>query len=240
MSAIVNLLDIIRFIAGVSILTYASYTDIKTRRAPNILWIILGVVGAILLIVEFFLNNGFENRILYLIFIPIIIGIVYVFFQLRLLFGGADAKAIMAIAILVPFEPVFFGLPLYSTPMPFSWVIFSNSIVIFLFVPLSLLMYNIFKKDLRFPHCLLGYRMDLKKAEDNFVWPLERIVDGHKRFSYIPHSFESDDVYKGFKEEGFKHIWVTPKVPFMIPLLFGFICSFLLGDILFSLMQFIL
>jgi archaeal preflagellin peptidase FlaK len=240
MLSTVTILDTIRFIAGISILAYASYTDIKTRRAPNILWLILGGLGIILLVAEYFLTDGFGDQLIYLIFIPFIIIIVYVFFQLRLLFGGADAKAIMALAILVPFEPVFFGFPLNHTPMPFSWVIFSNSIVIFLFVPLSLLIYNLIKKDIRFPHCLLGYKMPLKKAKEQFVWPLERIVDGHKRLSYVPHAFESNDVYEDFEKIGLNHIWVTPKVPFMIPLLFGFIVSFILGDILFTLMQLIL
>mgnify|MGYP006274278729 CR=1 FL=1 len=235
-----TILDTIRFVAGISILAYACYTDIKTRRAPNVLWLILGGLGVIFLGAEFFLTNRLFDYTIYLVFIPVIIGIVYVFFQLRLIFGGADAKAIMAIAILVPFQPLFFGFPVYYSPMPFSWVIFSNSIVIFLFVPLSLFVYNLIKRDIRFPHCFLGYRMPLKKAKEKFVWPLECIVDGHKRFSYVPHSFESDDVYEDFEKIGLKHIWVTPKVPFMIPLFFGFICSFVIGDLLFTIMEIIL
>lgn len=240
MVQIVTYLDTARFIIGISILAYASFTDIKTRRAPNILWLILGGLGAVLLLSEFLLTSRVSEQAIYLLFIPVIIGLVYVFFQLRLIFGGADAKAIMALAILVPFEPSFYGHPLFHSPMPFSWVVFSNSIVIFLFVPLSLFMYNLIKHDIRFPHCFLGYRMSLKKAEEKFVWPLERIVDGHTRFSYVPHSFEADDVYESFKKLGIKHIWVTPKVPFMIPLLFGFICSFLIGDLLFTIMYFLL
>jgi prepilin signal peptidase PulO-like enzyme (type II secretory pathway) len=35
-----------------------------------------------------------------------------------------------------------------------------------------------------------------------------------------------------FEKEGIKDIWVTPKIPFMIPLLAGFLTSFFLGDIL--------
>ena len=233
----VTILDIIRFIAGISILFYASYTDIKTRRAPNILWLILGGLGLILLTLEYFLVDGFMNQWIYPLFIPIIIGIVYLFFQLRLIFGGADAKAIMALAVLVPFEPVFFNFPVFSSLLPFSWVIFSNSIILFLFVPISLFIYNAIKKDIRFPHCFLGYRMSLYKAKEKFVWPLERIENGKVYFSYVPHSFESDDIYEEFEKIGMKHIWVTPKVPFMIPLSCGFIVSFFLGDILSAIMQ---
>jgi preflagellin peptidase FlaK len=116
----VTILDTIRFITGIVILFYASYTDIKTRRASNILWIIMGVIGAILLIIQYF-TTGFEN-LYYLLFIPIMIGLVYVLFQLRLIFGGADAKALMAIAILVPIEPAIGQIPIFKGGiMPFSW-----------------------------------------------------------------------------------------------------------------------
>ncbi|MCK5112796.1 MAG: prepilin peptidase, partial [Thermoplasmatales archaeon] len=97
------LLDIIRLAVGIIILSYASYTDIKTRRASNMLWVIMGFIGAILLAIQYF-TAGFDN-IFYLAFVPIMIAFMYVLFRLRLIFGGADAKAIMALAILVPLEP---------------------------------------------------------------------------------------------------------------------------------------
>ena len=80
---IVQYLDIIRFITGVLILFYASYTDIKTRKASNINWLLMGGIGGILLLVQY-LTVGFDN-IMYLLFIPIMIGLVYVLFQLRLI-----------------------------------------------------------------------------------------------------------------------------------------------------------
>ena len=119
------LLDFARLIVGAIILFYASYTDIKTRKASNMNWIILGIVGAVLLIIQYF-TVGFEN-LYYLIFIPVMIGLVYVLFQLRLIFGGADAKALMAIAILAPIEPNIAQFPIEKgSVMPFSWSIFSN------------------------------------------------------------------------------------------------------------------
>jgi len=50
--------------------------------------------------------------------------------------------------------------------------------------------------------------------------------------------FDTDEELKAFEDEGIKEIWVTPKVPFMIPLLAGFLVSFFLGDILSHIMQF--
>ena len=229
------LMDITRFLTGVIILSYASYTDIKTRRASNLLWFIMGSVGAFLLLIQYF-TIGIDN-IVYLAFIPIMILLMFVFFQLRLIFGGADAKAIMALAILVPLEPVISNFPIWKSIMPFSWVIFSNSIILFLFIPISLLLFNLVKRNVEFPHSLLGYKMNINKAREKFVWPLEKIKDGKRKFSYMPKDFDADEEFNEFEKHGFKEIWVTPKIPFMIPLLAGFICAFILGDILFTLMN---
>ena len=232
-------LDIIRLVVGTVILSYASFTDIKTRRASNMLWVILGSVGALLLLIQHF-TVGFDN-ILYLIFIPIMIGLMYVLFQMRLIFGGADAKALMALAILIPLEPAILSFPLFrGSPMPFSWVVFSNSIILFLFIPLSMLVFNIAKRTVTFPYCLLGYKMSIEKAKETFVWPLEKIVDGKRKFAYMPKDFDVEEELEEFEKNGIAEIWVTPKIPFMIPLLAGFICSFVLGDILFYLINYVI
>jgi preflagellin peptidase FlaK len=199
----------------------------------------MGIIAIVLLIIQYF-EVGFENYF-YLIFIPIMIGLVYLLFQLRIIFGGADAKAIMAIAILVPLEPFIFQFPIFQGGfMPFSWTIFQNSLIIFLFIPLSLFIFNIIKRDTKFPNAFLGYVMDIKTAREKFVWPLERIVDGKLKRSYMPKEFDASKEFDKFEKEGIKEIWVTPKVPFMIPLLIGFIISFILGDIFYIIMNFLI
>ena len=229
------MLDVIRLVIGISILSYASYTDIKTRRASNILWIIMGVIGAILLIIQYF-TIGFENMY-YLLFIPIMIGLVYVLFQLRLIFGGADAKALMAIAILVPIEPAIGQIPIWKGGiMPFSWSIFANSLVVFVLIPISLLIYNITKKNIQFPYAFIGYKMSVQKAKEKFVWPLEKLEKGKRKFVYMPKDFDAKEELAEFEKNNITEIWVTPKIPFMIPLLFGFILAFIFGDILFYLL----
>jgi preflagellin peptidase FlaK len=235
------LLDIIRFITGFIILLYASYTDLKTRRAPNILWLIMGLIGLSILSIQY-LFYGFGNQVIYLIFIPLIIGIVYLFFQLRLIFGGADAKAIMALAILAPFFPfeTLTSYPLYVSYMPFSWVIFVNSLLIFLIIPISLFIINLLRRNLQFPHFFMGYKVPIEIAKNSYVWPLEGFIDGKLHISFIPHSFDTSEQISLFEKKGYKKIWVTPKIPFMIPLLIGFITAFSLGDILTKLLQIIL
>ena len=79
--------------------------------------------------------------------------------------------------------------------------------------------------------------MSVEKAKQTFVWPLEKIKDGKRKFSYMPKEFDIDEELRAFEKKGIKEIWVTPKVPFMIPLLAGFIASFILGDMLSYILQ---
>lgn len=239
MNEYVTLLNISRFLVGILILGFASYTDIKTRKAPNVLWITMGSLGACFLIVQYFLMD-LSSQIIYLLFIPIMIAIMYVLFQIKLIFGGADAKALMALAILVPLIPSMFQFPLSPTIMPFSWVIFSNSVVLFLILPFSLLLYNLIQGNIVFPYCFIGYKISANKARNHFVWPLEKIENHQRKFLYKPSKINEDDIYETFIKEGINDIWVTPKVPFMIPLTAGFITAFFLGDILFIIMHSVL
>jgi preflagellin peptidase FlaK len=233
-----TILSIIRLITGAGILAYASYTDIKTRRAANYLWVIMGVIGAVLLLVQY-LTIGFEN-IWYLVFIPIMILLMYAFFQMRLLFGGADAKALMALAVLIPIQPSIGNYPVWTSFWPGSWTVFCNAVLLFLIIPLSLLIYNIVKRNIQFPHALLGYKMSVEKAKQTFVWPLERIKDGKRRLSYMPKEFDAEEELAQFEKLGITELWVTPKIPFMIPLLVGFIVAFFPGDLLMQLVKTIL
>ena len=163
-------------------------------------------------------------------------GVAYLLFRVGVIFGGADAKALMALSVLVPFWPKIGNLfPLWASILPFPWVIFSNSIFLFLFIPFILVVINAFKKNLEFPYCLVGYKMSIERARKSFVWPLERVDDKDER-SFVWHPVSDEQIQEEFdrlEKLGRKMVWVTPKIPFMIPLLIGFVLSFIVGDILY-------
>ena len=233
-----TILDAIRLITGTLLLAYASYTDMKTRRAADILWVIMGVVGAILLVIQYF-DGGFSN-IWFLVFIPIMIVLTYAFFQLGLIVGGADAQALMALAILVPIQPIIGVFPFLPSFFPGSFCIFLNALILFLFIPISLFFFNLRKRNLQFPHCFLGYVTSIEKAKHTFVWPMEKIKDGKRKLVYMPKDLNVDEELAEFEKLGVKEIWVAPKIPFMIPLLAGFLATFFLGDILLQIFRLLL
>jgi len=199
------------------------------------LWVIMGSIGAILIVIQF-LTISFNN-ILYLTFIPIMIVFIYAIHRLRLLIGGADLKAFWALTILVPVEPIIVDFPLWKSYMPFPWVIFSNSVVLVILITISVFIFNVFKKNIEFPYCFFGYKMNVEKAKQKFVWPLEKIENGKRKLIIRPGKFDITDDLQEFKKLGRNEIWVQPKLPFMIQILAGFLISFFLGDLLVALVQ---
>ena len=227
-------LTLIRFLSAFLLLFFASYSDLKTRTVSDKIWVLMGVIGLLMLVIQYF-SVGFETTA-YLLVIPMMFGVAYLLFRVGVIFGGADAKALMSLSILVPFWPKIGNLfPLWASILPFPWVIFSNSIFLFLFIPFILIVINAFKKNLEFPYYLVGYKMSIDRARKSFVWPLERVDDKGER-SFVWHPVSDEQIQEEFdrlEKLGRKMVWVTPKIPFMIPLLIGFVLSFIVGDILY-------
>ena len=53
----------------------------------------------------------------------------------------------------------------------------------------------------------------------------------------MPKEFDIEKELDEFENQNIDDIWVTPKIPFMIPLLAGFIFAFIFGDIMYFIMS---
>jgi preflagellin peptidase FlaK len=212
------MLDWIRLIMGIVLLSYASYTDWKSRKVDNKIWIIMGISGVILIPL-----SDFDIWI----FLPILLmtGIAFMIYILNI-FGGADIKALIAISILTPSWPEMAIMPYSASIYFFPLVIFNNSLILYLSIPLYYCLYNLIKRNCEWPYCFLGYKINAKKALKKYVWPMEAIKNGKKFKTIFP------DKNQKIEDFGNDMIWVTPKIPFIIPLLGGFITAFFIGDIL--------
>ena len=229
-----------RLVIGAGFLTYASLLDVRTRRVPNNVWLALGSLALLLFIFDW--GEGRFDWITAVIALGSML-LMYVLWYVHILAGGADAKALMAISILLP-QPVVWTIlgatfPLWRSPMPGVIVVLANSVLAFALAPLVLFLFNLSRGDVRFPTMLLGYRMSLAKSREAFVWVVDHLtVEGKRRQLLFP-SAMSDEEYDAnldrLEAAGEKRVWVTPKIPFMVPLLFGFIGTFFVGDVLFRL-----
>lgn len=100
---------------------WAAYRDVRTRRVPNRLWPPLVAIGVIALVWEVWNTlplAGLDGRLL-LIRVGFAIGFLvpFAFLAYRMgAFGGADAKALMTLAVCFPTYPIYF-LPSVALPL---------------------------------------------------------------------------------------------------------------------------
>jgi len=287
-------LSLVRLIIGILFLSVASLKDLISRRVPDELWIIMGVIamgilGAELLLVKevswkYFLifipigvvfSEAFIQRppvysdgkvnpfVLAWLTLPLIVFIYligslggdllfwslamilavmlfsFLLYFFYILHGGADAKAVITLAILFPFYPFIPGVtyraisPQMATVMevffPFTLVILLNASIIMLVLPVAHLILNIYRRDLDIPKMFFGYKKRISEIEDSFVWPMQYYEDGRLKTELLPKS-ETEERISSLKDHEMEMVWVTPKIPFIVPIFFSLIISFLIGN----------
>ena len=294
---IMSSIDILRFLIGFIMLSYGSWSDFKTRKVSNLVWIYGGILGSLLLIYEvysiwedygvyiwallfatfnLFFNSFVDEYVLDknqailwkssqyiailcsvyfffsfdsndipknnyqlidLISIPFLMILMYVWFYFGPTIGGADVKAIMAISLITPFTLAVGddSLTAFDTRgFPYPFVIFMNSLLLYLLIPFSLAIYNIFKGNLESPffQIFFGTKMELSKARESFVWPMQQVI-GEKvvMVAFVKHKLNSDKEWKKLENKGISNPWITFKVPYIIPLALSFIITAFFGDI---------
>jgi preflagellin peptidase FlaK len=187
-----------------------------------------------------YLAFSFWEELLFwqLLDILIMFGVMILLYQIDIIKGGADAKALIALSLLFPVYPSIGDLPLISIPndlfmliFPFSLLVLFNAAIVSLVVPLGLLIHNLTHGDIRFPAMLLGYKVSLSEAKKRFVWPMERVENGALKFVYFPKEEEENEkILDDLAAVGASRIWVTPKIPFLIFITAGLVISALVGN----------
>jgi archaeal preflagellin peptidase FlaK len=180
-----------------------------------------------------------------LMIVPIMFLVFILLYQFDIIKGGADAKALIALAILFPLYPLLDSLPLIHLPydaaqfvLPFPLLILFNAALLTIAVPVFLLFYNLFKRQVRFPAMLFGYKLPLAEARHKFVWPMERIENGELKFSVFPKASEFPEAeFDQLAAAGLQEVWVTPKIPFLIPIAASLLFSVVIGNLLFLLIR---
>ena len=180
-------------------------------------------------------DNSF--RAVDLFSISLLIISMYIWYYFGPTIGGADVKAIMTLALLIPFAPSInpnLITAFESRGFPFPFVVFMNSLLVYLAIPLILFVLNIGRRDISSPYLqmFVGIRMPISEARNSFVWPLERVINGKKVLSaYVVRGEPEDKIWNSLEEAGIDRPWVSLKVPYIIPLTIGMILSVLVGDL---------
>ncbi len=223
-----------KVIVALPFLIYACKVDLRERRVPNKLWRYMLAVFIPIVVIEFFLTQF--NIFMALIQFSLIFVLAYALHYTGL-WGGADAKALILLAVAFPVYPQLwfmpalnkgFGILAFSTLS--NAVIFSPAVVLYVF--LKNLRQGI--KGGKLLHYFTGYRVDADRIPP-FHNLLEYVNDG--KLKKVNRGIEPDNKMladlKKAREKGIvDKIWVTPGLPFLVFITAGFMISVLVGDIL--------
>jgi len=129
--------DLLRLLV-VPALGWAAYSDLRTRRVSNDLWLPLAALGVLALAWDAWLAWGtFAVRPLAVraaVSVALVVPIAYGFWLIGG-FGGADAKAFMVLALVFPTYPTFYlpgvALPVHATTLGvFSLTVLTNTVLV--------------------------------------------------------------------------------------------------------------
>jgi preflagellin peptidase FlaK len=225
-------------------LAVGSWQDIKTREIDDRLWLVAGVAGGLLTVAEIATAPAYP---LLLAGFSILLTAILAFGIYFLgLYGGADAKALLVIALAMPVNTFAASvLPI------FPLTVFGNSLVISLLIIPACLVINALGAG-KGPLFAGVKASSLKKAAAVFTgirvspqtaksvhfnlieWPLPSGGSELKLF----HRVEEVDETKRFVA-GAKKVWVTVAIPMIVFFLGGFILAALGVDILIWLITFV-
>jgi len=197
-----------RTILTLSFLLYASWSDYKTREVSNSLWILFAPPAFTLTFMELYLTEPSQ-----LLSYGICFGLTSAFAIILFYsggFGGADAKALMCLALALPFYPNNLLMPLSNEISPiakdffaqnfFPITVFSNSILLAAATAIYMLLHNIiwhkktgkklFEEDYgkeSFWRKLLvlvtGYKVSVNKLREKWhLYPLEDLENFEEGF----------------------------------------------------------
>jgi preflagellin peptidase FlaK len=144
--------DALRLIV-VPVFCWAAIRDVRTRRLPNRIWPPLYALGALLLVWDAVLLwpfAGLDGRwflVRAAVSLLFVAPLGYAFWYLGA-FGGADAKALIALALVFPTFPSYevagLSLPVVETALGvFSLTILTNTVLLGLAYPVGLAVANL-------------------------------------------------------------------------------------------------
>ncbi len=249
-----SMLDVLKIFFCMPFLLYACYSDIKKRSVANNVWLVM-LAGSIFFIsYEFSLYKELTLQPL-LISAGFIFILTYILFQIGA-FGGADAKALIVLSLTIPTYPDLHALgyalslnkPLYDI---FALSVLGNAALLTIVVPIGLVAYNIAKMGLHIDnpaYVFMGYKTKISGLAGKHIRLIQGFemvngrVQSHFMWGGVEINEEKIRELKNLSGKGLikDEIWVTPSLPFMIPITLGFFTAVFYGDMMFELVKFLL
>ena len=216
--------NIIGIVIALTMLIGGSIIDIWKREIHDFYWIGFGVVG---FLTVFFSSNFIADLVA--IGFALIIAPFVIFVWRIGLFGGADAFALIALAVIAPMATLS-----ENTITPFTTL--SNAAILFVIPFVINLTRNIIYKikgenifegfDESMAKKIIATLMGYKAKNPKFGFAIEKIENGKKKLDLTFHHAENQEFCTK------PNTWITPGIPYLLLITGGFIIQLFYGDII--------
>jgi len=216
--------NIIGIVLAITMLIVGSIIDIWKREIHDYYWIGFGGFGFLLV----FTSSDIISNLVVIGFALIIAPFVILVWRVGL-FGGADAFALIALAVIAPMA-TFSNNPV----SPFTTL--SNAAILFVIpfiinisrnIVTQLKGENIFEGfDESAAKKIIASLMGYKAKQPKFAFSIEKRVNGKKKIIISLHNAENEEFCTT------PNTWITPGIPYLLLITGGFLIQLLYGDII--------
>ncbi|HZY70779.1 MAG TPA: hypothetical protein VFF67_07380 [Thermoplasmata archaeon] len=164
-------------------------------------------------------------------------------FELGVLYGGADAKAMMVAALLVPVDSVtLLTIPTNAANLlsiyPFAVNMLLNGALLAITVPIAIAFRNLRRREFQFPRGFVNYRIDIDELPNSFVWVKDPALTDVEPEDEPETSADDRQLRQQHADRlraaGVRRVWVSPQLPFVVFMWLGAILTVVAGSLLFD------
>ncbi len=166
-------------------------------------------------------------------------------FEIGVLYGGADAKALMVAGLLLPIDTTVLWSPAGAATLlayyPFALTVLINAALLAVAVPVAIAVRNAARHEFVFPRGFTGYTIPVAELPERFVWIKDPTFDNAPASTEPePETTEEDRELRRrqaeeLRKQGIERVWVTPQLPFILWILAGAVAALVAGNLVFAL-----
>lgn len=166
-------------------------------------------------------------------------------FEAGILYGGADAKALMIAGLLVPMFPnPWLGTPApiaaFTSILPFAVSMLMNAALLSVAVPIVIAVRNVRAGEFRGVSGFVGYSIPVREVPHKYVWVRDPMFGQGREDEKLIETSEDDrrrraEIARELTAKGMTRVWVTPQIPFLVVMAFGAVGALLAGNLVFDL-----
>lgn len=165
-------------------------------------------------------------------------------FEVGVLYGGADAKALMVAGLVLPLDPTPLWSPASVTAIlayyPFALTLLIDAALFAVVVPIAIAIRNLSAGEFAFPRGFTGYSIPVEDLPNRFVWIKDPTFNGYPSSTEPePQTAEEDRELRQRQadelvKQGVHRVWVTPQLPFILWILAGTVAALVAGNLVFD------